>query len=570
MINSPYISIVTGTYNRLSSLKRFINSVRKSVGIGIPYEIVVVDGGSTDGTLEWLKSESNVVLIEHGKLLGAVKSFNDGCGKSSGRYVILANDDIEFRYESIQNSISFMDDHPEIGIGCFPQNRDSAEYTVSKMPAVVNGRKSWCYYGQVCIVPKWLGDRVGWWGDYLHTYGGDNELSCNIAELGFKIEPMDSCCIDDHKVDDELRKINNQIDHMTGTHPDSKLWVKKWTRNGLLGPNLKSYPSIQNPLKKVPRLVYAPIYESSRYPHQLVTKYGLRKSLSEKFLVSEVNYRVDPDELYYTISMFLPDVVLIQYHDPKIINYDFMMRLRDEFPNMKLISWNGDYNDKTLQSPEYIQVAKLFDVATFVTMNYYQDYSRLGINYKYWQVSFEDYPKILDSEIERNKFDVIFQANCYSKFRMELGEILRRKNQWKVGLFGSWPSHIKSNGNTLYDFRAGDILYKSSKIALGDNQFANSIGYVSNRMFQAMHAGAFYLQQNIVGLEDLLGFVDGEHLILWDDFGDLVEKITYWLDPNRDSERKRISDNGRLFVDRNHSFDSRVEEFMKFVSEVKK
>ena len=69
MIESPYVSIVTGTYNRIDSLKRMVKSVRSSVGLGIPYELVIVEGGSTDGSLEWLRKQPDVVLIEQGKSL---------------------------------------------------------------------------------------------------------------------------------------------------------------------------------------------------------------------------------------------------------------------------------------------------------------------------------------------------------------------------------------------------------------------------------------------------------------------------------------------------------------------
>ena len=59
---SCYVSVVSGTYNRLSRLKAMVNSVRSSVGVGIPYEIVLVDGGSTDGTLEWARAQSDIAL----------------------------------------------------------------------------------------------------------------------------------------------------------------------------------------------------------------------------------------------------------------------------------------------------------------------------------------------------------------------------------------------------------------------------------------------------------------------------------------------------------------------------
>ena len=203
------ISVVTGTYNRLNYLKNMVESVRKSIGIGIPYEIVVVDGGSKDGTIDWCNKQFDIKFIQQGKLLGAVKAFNEGAYAAVGRYVILANDDIEFLDESILCALSFMQDNPTVGIGCFYQDRGNQPWYVDVMSAVLDGKPVTTYYGQVCIVPKWLGDKVGWWGNYLHTYGGDNELSCNVIEQGYKIEPVPCAHIHDTVAADALRIVNN-------------------------------------------------------------------------------------------------------------------------------------------------------------------------------------------------------------------------------------------------------------------------------------------------------------------------------------------------------------------------
>ena len=57
------ISLVSGTYNRLPLLKRMVASARQSAA-DLPLEIVLVDGGSTDGTIAWCKSQPDIVLIE--------------------------------------------------------------------------------------------------------------------------------------------------------------------------------------------------------------------------------------------------------------------------------------------------------------------------------------------------------------------------------------------------------------------------------------------------------------------------------------------------------------------------
>jgi glycosyltransferase involved in cell wall biosynthesis len=570
MIDNPYVSIVSGTYNRRTYLQQMISSVRSSVGLGISYEIVIVDGGSNDGTLEWLRIQKDVVLVEQGQLLGAVKAFNAGFRKAKGKYVIVANDDIEFRYESIQRAISFMDDNLLIGIGCFPQNRHNKDqYTIDKMPVVLDGKKASLPYGQVCIISKWLGDEVGWWGDYLHTYAADAEMSANVYELGYKIAEIPSACINDYVVDDELRKINNPVDHLHEKgHPDSVAWSKKWTRNNLLGPNIVRIPTVSNPLSRVPRIVYAPIYEDRKFPHQLETKFGLRKELSDRYLISEISLRKNPELLYYDISMFLPDICLIQCHDSRNWNYDMMMKCKEEFKNTLFISWNGDYNIGMLHSNAYKQVIKLFDIACFVCEDIREEYESYGINFQYWQIGFEEYISVSSDKIERNKYDTIFLGNCYNPIRQRMGEIFRKHKEWKTGLYGEWPSHIKADGVNQYNFIDGDKLYRSSKIAIGDNLYPVSVAYISNRIFQCLHSGVFLLQQRFQGMEEVLGLIDGKHLVIWEDLDDLQEKITEWLP--KENERYSIGHSGKEFVDTHHSFRNRVDELDKMIADYRR
>ena len=54
------ISIVTGTLNRIKLLNRVI---KNTVGSSELVELVLVDGGSTDGTLEYLKMLNQIVNL---------------------------------------------------------------------------------------------------------------------------------------------------------------------------------------------------------------------------------------------------------------------------------------------------------------------------------------------------------------------------------------------------------------------------------------------------------------------------------------------------------------------------
>lgn len=56
------ISIVLGSKNRKNLLKATINSVREN-GFDGEIEIIVIDGGSTDGTCDWLAKQKDILTI---------------------------------------------------------------------------------------------------------------------------------------------------------------------------------------------------------------------------------------------------------------------------------------------------------------------------------------------------------------------------------------------------------------------------------------------------------------------------------------------------------------------------
>lgn len=575
------LSVVTGTYNRLPYVKQMLDSVRLSVGVGPTYEVVLVDGGSTDGTIEWAKSQHDVQLIEQGELLGAIKAFNAGAYAARGRYVVMGNDDILYEDETLLRALAFMVDNPNVGVGCFYQDRDHpGRYDLQRMPAVLNGQQVQHIYGQVCIVPKWLGDEVGWWGSFpdMRTYGGDNNLSCFILEAGYKVEPIPCACIKDLQVQDELRRINNadQIakSRHRGGHPDSNAWGRHWShRNGTTGPVIKSEPQIPNPLKgdRKVRFLYLPIYEQG-HEIQKRTKRGLRDALARYGMVYEYDWLQEAtkggkwmlDYVMDIMDAWQPDVMLTQIHSPddNMFNYSSVRRIRSEFPKMRWVNWNGDYHPEDLLRADNIAMAKEFDLQCVVTTQVRQPYSNAGVSWMYWQIGYEE------SDAEPNgstpRHDVVFLANGYSGQRLSLGRMLRTMRGVNVGVYGSWSAGGIANGSNLYDFDAGQRLYRAAKVSIGDHQWGDdAVGFVSNRLFQALAAGgALLLHQRVPGLEDLLGLKDGEHYIVWRDLGDLHDKVLYWINPVHEDERKAIADAGSKFVRDHHSFDSRVQELM--------
>ncbi len=553
------ISIVTGTYNRLAHLQNLVESVRKSVHLSVPYEIIIVDGGSNDGTIDWCNKQSDVKLIQHGKLLGAVKAFNDGAKAAKGRYVILANDDVVFIDYSIMAAYSFMQDNLHVGIGCFYQDRRGDRFHVEQMPAMRRGRQISVYYGQVCIIPKWLGDEVGWWGDYLRTYGGDNELSCNVWELGYSVMPAPCTAIHDTTPMDDLRRKNNEGAIIQGKHPDTEAWLRKWKHGSMYGPIIKEVPDNPVHLERKYRIMYLPIYEPG-HPIQYATKRGLRESLKHKGMVLEWDYMNQPVvDLPDAACAFDPDLFVMQIHDADTITPSMLDQLRSQHPKAIFVNWNGDYHPETLLSGEYILLIRKFDLCGLVTTAIKPEYNRAGVKWFYWQIGYEE--EINPNKYNMPSYDVVFLANAYSQPRENLAQELNSMANVDVGIYGSWPKSVGAKGQTLYDFDAGYDLYRKCKIAIGDSQWPHAAGFVSNRLFQAMAAGAFVLHQQFSGMEELLGLRDGEHLVTWRTIQELKDQIIYWLP--RNFERKSIAKSGQDYVLKHHSFDARVDELFE-------
>ncbi|NOY77249.1 MAG: glycosyltransferase [Calditrichaeota bacterium] len=84
-------SIVLLTYNGLEYTQKCIESIRKHTHV--PYELIVVDNGSTDGMVNYLKSQKDVHLIQNKKNRGFAAGNNQGIRASKGDFIVLLNND---------------------------------------------------------------------------------------------------------------------------------------------------------------------------------------------------------------------------------------------------------------------------------------------------------------------------------------------------------------------------------------------------------------------------------------------------------------------------------------------
>lgn len=547
------LSIVAGTFNRLDYLRAMITSARRQIPPGLDYEFILIDGGSDDGTLDWAREQADVKLIEHGRLLGAIRAFTDGAHAATGDYVLLANDDVLFHDGAILRALLHLEQTPQCGAVAFMDNRKAPGYEqdgfhVQTITALRDGQPINVIYAQVGLYRRWLGELANWWDmgqAQEHTYGGDAYLSARIWELGYTVEAVEGAAVTDRVAEDDLRQRNTQIEHQIGS-----AYYRRYPNGVKLG-TWADAP--QQPASERMRILYLPLYEAG-YGHY---KRGLREALERVGWVMEYDYANlrDYTPLLLLLRDWQPHLVLMQVHNLGALTTALLEQLRQQSPASVFVNWNGDVYADQLTAPSMLDFLKHVQLQLVVNSEVLPTYAQHGIAAAYWQIGFEPVPETLPSMMSH---PLLFLGNAYSPARRELGALLRELDPL-AGLYGmAWG--MLGDGNTLYDFASGAALYRNCTIAIGDNQYGDQ-GFVSNRLFEALANGAFLLQQRVPGLEALTGLQSGVHYVEWETYADLRAAVELY---SADEEaRQTIAAAGEAFVREHHSFAARVRQLFE-------
>lgn len=124
-VAKPEISICIVTYKARDYLRECLRSIEDNT-LRVQYEVIVVDNGSQDGTIEFLEEEYPTVGIVRNEVnAGFTRPMNQALKISSGRCLLQLNPDTEVLPDALDKLVSFMDENPEVGI-CGPKvlNRD--------------------------------------------------------------------------------------------------------------------------------------------------------------------------------------------------------------------------------------------------------------------------------------------------------------------------------------------------------------------------------------------------------------------------------------------------------------
>src|SRR5579859_2700362 len=111
------VDVIVTTCNCLPYLNACLNSIRKYTR-DIPYRLIVINNGSSDGTKEFLQNlkYKNLIIKNNNDNQGNPKALTQGYTISTSKLVCVINDDVIVSPEWLSKLVKVMNDNLDIGI----------------------------------------------------------------------------------------------------------------------------------------------------------------------------------------------------------------------------------------------------------------------------------------------------------------------------------------------------------------------------------------------------------------------------------------------------------------------
>nr|WP_290430501.1 glycosyltransferase family 2 protein [Paramuribaculum intestinale] len=208
------VSVIIVNYNTCRMTAECIDSVRQKT-VGISYEIILVDNGSTDGSKEFFEQFEGVKYIYSDENLGFGRANNLGAQYASGEYLFLLNSDTLLINNAIKILYDYIRVHKRAGVvggnlfdkegnpnTSYKRHLPGLFESVDNMTFNKLGKIRWginrffnhtasplqvgYIQGADFMINRSLFDSLGGFCDEYFMYYEETDLCCRVAQAGYR------------------------------------------------------------------------------------------------------------------------------------------------------------------------------------------------------------------------------------------------------------------------------------------------------------------------------------------------------------------------------------------------
>ena len=221
------VSIVLCTKDRAELLDRMLSSLEKAA-VGVVYELIVVEGGSSDNTLDVLRRHNVWHVYNESQHLRPGRHswpelYNFGFSKARGKWAMYASDDMVFSPNSVARAVEMLNrQKKEVAGGVFfyknlhPTRQEWAEYGID----FTHGNKLLMNYGLVRLESF---REIGGLDEAYNFYCADTDLCYKLYEGGRQLIPLGGCFV----THDNLLDVQKQ-GNANASGRDIELCQRRW------------------------------------------------------------------------------------------------------------------------------------------------------------------------------------------------------------------------------------------------------------------------------------------------------------------------------------------------------
>lgn len=170
---------------------------------------------------------------------------------------------------------------------------------------------------------------------------------------------------------------------------------------------------------------------------------------------------------------------------------------------------------------------------------------------------------VMTFEEREKQYDLLFIGNSRGIYRKILQDLMPTEHDLTIYGDGWAKFPVAEYVKDVYlDNNKVGQAYHDAKILLNDHwDDMRNQGIVSNRLFDALAVEAFVISDYMPEIENLFG----DNIVMYHTPDDLRNKIDYYL--THEEERKKISQNGRKIVEKEHTFKVRMHTIIHDIKE---